>query len=410
MIQRETLLLYCQHSVGIGHLTRSLALAAAFAERYRVVFLNGGPIPAGLPVPAGVEIVDLPPLGTRDGHTLVSRDAATTVTDAQARRRAVVLATFAATAPAVVVIELFPFGRKKFAFELLPLLRAARAARAGRPLVVCSVRDILVNARPDQQRHDDRAAWLCRRYFDAVLIHSDPRLMRFDESFAPRRPPGVPMLYTGFVAPRRAATAAVSDRSGILVSAGGGSVGMPLMRCALDARRLLAPATTRPGMLRLVAGPFLPEEEWLELQHLAAAHGAVELLRQVPNLSREMRGAAVSVSQCGYNTALDIIESGVPALVVPYAAGREDEQTSRAGRMAALGLLRWLPAGSLTPASLAAAIDATLGFRPAPNALALDGAARSLELIERMKTRRGTGGFDAAPQTPWMETARCSAG
>ena len=37
-----TLLFYCQHSLGIGHLTRSFALAAALAQRFRVVFLNGG--------------------------------------------------------------------------------------------------------------------------------------------------------------------------------------------------------------------------------------------------------------------------------------------------------------------------------------------------------------------------------
>ena len=40
--RRPALLIYCQHSLGIGHLTRSFALAAALAERFRVVFLNGG--------------------------------------------------------------------------------------------------------------------------------------------------------------------------------------------------------------------------------------------------------------------------------------------------------------------------------------------------------------------------------
>ena len=40
----------------------------------------------------------------------------------------------------------------------------------------------------------------------------------------------------------------------------------------------------------------------------------------MPDLAAEMRAAAVSLSQCGYNTALDIIVAQVPALVVPYAA------------------------------------------------------------------------------------------
>ena len=72
---RPGLLLYCQHSVGIGHLMRSLLLASKLAGRFRVVLLNGGPVPPGLDIPKDIEIVDLPPLGMPDGHELVSRDA-----------------------------------------------------------------------------------------------------------------------------------------------------------------------------------------------------------------------------------------------------------------------------------------------------------------------------------------------
>src|SRR5881628_1732715 len=51
-------LFYCQHVLGMGHLVRSLALARALADRFRVVFLNVGPVPRGLPRPAGVEFED----------------------------------------------------------------------------------------------------------------------------------------------------------------------------------------------------------------------------------------------------------------------------------------------------------------------------------------------------------------
>ena len=51
---RPALLFYCQHSLGIGHLTRSFALATALAETFHVVFLNGGRLPPGLPVPRAI--------------------------------------------------------------------------------------------------------------------------------------------------------------------------------------------------------------------------------------------------------------------------------------------------------------------------------------------------------------------
>ena len=66
----------------------------------------------------------------------------------------------------------------------------------------------------------------------------------------------------------------------------------------------------------------------------------VELIRSLPTLKDEFDCAAVSVSQCGYNTAIELVASGVPAIVVPFALGREDEQRNRAHRLAARGILQ----------------------------------------------------------------------
>ncbi len=381
-LARPALLFYCQHSLGIGHLTRSFALAAALAQTFRVVFLNGGRLPPGLPVPQGIKVIDLPPLGMDDGHTLVSRDAAHDVAQAVARRRTLIEAAVQQHRPAVLLVELFPFGRKKFAGEILPMIRLARRQRGGPAKVVCSLRDILVDARPDQQQHDDRARWLCERYFDAVLVHADPALARLEDSFRPRRALRVPVHYTGYVVPARAPAAQAPRAAHLLVSAGGGSVGDALFRCVLQARALLR----QPPPLRLVAGPFLPEPQWLALQERVRGLDAVELLRQVPDMVAEMRAARASISQCGYNTALDILVSSVPALVVPYATVTENEQSERAARLAELGAMQHLDGGALDPARMAAAIEALLSFTPAAVSLGLDGAAESARQLNRLHT------------------------
>ena len=44
--------------------------------------------------------------------------------------------------------------------------------------------------------------------------------------------------------------------------------------------------------------------------------------------------AAASVSLCGYNTALDVLQSGVPAVLVPFDNGGEVEQSLRAEALA----------------------------------------------------------------------------
>jgi predicted glycosyltransferase len=401
-MSRPTVLFYCQHSLGLGHLVRSFALGEGLAQHMRVVLLNGGRLPRGVRTPAGVEIVSLPPLGMDTDGVLVSRDGRRSAARALELRRALILAAHAELRPDVVLIELFPFGRKKFAAELLPLLDAARASGA---LTVCSVRDILVRSKRDQAAHDERAVRLANQLFDAVLVHSDPRFARLEESFRPRTPLRVPVHHTGFVVPGgergRASTATPvrSPRPRVVVSAGGGLYGGELLHSAVEAHRLeLAEAGID---LRLIVGPFLPEAEWRALRIAARGRRGLELRRSTPDLHAELRTAAGSVSQCGYNTVLDVLRARVPALVVPFAAGREDEQTRRAVRLARLDAVRVLEAARADGATLAAEIRALVGYRPAPLHLDMDGARVSARIVADALRRTGRPA-DADPERRLM--------
>ena len=380
-----SLVFYCQHSLGIGHLTRSFALAASLREHFHVVFLNGGRLPPGIAAPEGIELIDLPPLGMDDGHTLVSRDAGRLdVAAAQLQRRELIERAIARTRPAVLLVELFPFGRKKFAGEILPMIRQVRRQSGMAAQVICSLRDILVDARPDQRHHDDRARFITDRYFDAVIVHADPVFARIEESFHPTRLMRTGVHYSGYVVPRRAAHTGTARGAHILVSAGGGIVGDALYRTVLAARALLK----APPRLRIIAGPFLPEPQWLALCERAGNVQGVEVLRHVGDMVAQMRQARASISQCGYNSALDIVGAGVPALVVPYETPSENEQRTRAERLAALGAIRMLPSADLNAVSMAQAIGELLDFQPRPAALDLNGADHTAQLLARWHDQR----------------------
>jgi len=183
-MSRHRLLFYCQHSVGLGHLVRSLNLAGGLAEDFDVTLLNGGLWPKNVAQPPSIDIVHLPALGLDADNALVSRDDRYTVEQAVEVRKSIIMDCFRETVPDVVLIELFPFGRKKFRGELMPLLEEARAAQPA-PFVACSLRDILVGKR-DQEAHDDRASRVTNEYFDAVLS------TRTSGSSASRRPSGRP--------------------------------------------------------------------------------------------------------------------------------------------------------------------------------------------------------------------------
>jgi predicted glycosyltransferase len=231
------------------------------------------------------------------------------------------------------------------------------------------------------------------RWFDIVLVHADHRLARLEDSFRPTKPLRTPVHDTGYVVPARDAAVHAPRGEHLLVSAGGGIVGGPLFDLVLQARTLMS----RPLPLRIVAGPFLPEPQWLALLRQVRGSSGVELVRQVPDMVAEMRRARASLSQCGYNTALDIVVSGVPALVVPYATATENEQQSRATRLHALGAMRCArtttldaraPTDELDARALASELEALLRFEPSATALDLNGASRSADLLRQLAVPR----------------------
>jgi predicted glycosyltransferase len=86
----------------------------------------------------------------------------------QQRRRDLLLDLLRSVRPAAVLVELFPFGRRKFHFELEPLLDAC-FEQDPRPAVLCSVRDVLV-VPYDGVSAQQWAADKTLTYFDAVLV------------------------------------------------------------------------------------------------------------------------------------------------------------------------------------------------------------------------------------------------
>ena len=380
MTNKPAILFYCQHSLEMGHLVRSFALADRLAERFRVMLLNGGRLPKGMIVPSRVQVVNLPPLGLDEAHQIVSHDKRISVERALVRRQKMIGICFENLRPAVVLIELFPFGRNKFAPEVLPLLKTARAKET-RAQVICSLRDILVHGRDNQQQYDDHATELANEFVDLVLVHSDPAFARFEESVQPSISLKVPVKYTGFVVPRTAPTSRANiKQKRIVVSAGGGIVGESLLRMAIEAHSQFE---DDPQVeMKVIAGPFLPEDSWQALQSLAREKKRMRLVRYVTDLCSELSGAAVSISQAGYNTCLDVLRARVPALLVPFARNGDDEQRKRASRLAELGAARVLAETDHTPERLAAEIRVLMNSKSVSPELDLNGAQTSLQLIE----------------------------
>ncbi|MEW6218313.1 MAG: glycosyltransferase [Thermodesulfobacteriota bacterium] len=373
---------YCQHVLGMGHLFRSLAIDEALAGEHVLLVTGGAAVPVRLP--AHVREIRLPALMMDAAFTgFQAQDAP--VEAIWRQRQEALLALCAAEAPDLFLVELYPFGRKAFRRELDPVLAGIRDGRLPACRVVSSLRDVLVEKK-DTAGYEERVVSTLNRFFDAVLVHADPAVLSLAETFGSLGAIRPPVRYTGFVAPRPGAGAfgRVRQELGlaagdilVVASGGGGAVAGPLLRAVAAAWPLLQ----RPGLLLVLSGPFLPEADLAALQ--AQAGPGLRVERFSDQFLDLLAAADLSVSMAGYNTTMNILATGVPALVWPFDQNRE--QRLRAERLGARTGLGILEDEDLEPAPLARRMAQALGRRAAaPPAVDLDGAARTASLLRQL--------------------------
>ena len=326
---KPRVLFYVQHLLGIGHVMRACRIAKALRDAFEVRLVVGGELPSGI-VPDGVALTMLPAVraGPQGFGSLVHPDGSPFDEHDRASRRDLLLRCFDEVSPDIVLIEAFPFGRRQMRFELLPLLEHAAAA-SHRPLIACSVRDILQDTRPDRQ---DETAALVRRCFDLVLVHGDELLVRLEDSYPAAHRFADRIAYTGMVGPEPVRAGGIEPDEGFRRRGlrSGGAVGSRLVETALAARPL---ERAGPGTMARPSRVRTPTRASAKV----SSDPDVAVRSFVSDLPARLARAKISVSQAGYNTVADLVTAGCRAVLVPFASGGETEQTRRASLFTARG-------------------------------------------------------------------------
>ncbi|MBE9068387.1 glycosyl transferase [Leptolyngbya cf. ectocarpi LEGE 11479] len=367
----KTLLFYCQHILGIGHLIRSMAIVRGLSPDFQVYFVNGGEVIQDFPIPEGIEVINLPAIKTDSNFRELQVPAGFTDIDAAlAYRRELLLEVCDRIRPTAVMVELFPFGRRRFSTELIPLLERAKDYGAK---TICSLRDIVVT-KQDQARHEVKVCKLMNRHFDQLLIHGDPDFVPLENSFSRVQDLTCDVYYTGYVVPdmdRQFAPRTEADPPTILVSVGGGRFGHELLTCVADASQFLADQI--PHHIQMFTGPFAPDDIFGRLSAIAALRPNLTVQRYTPDLLSYMAKADLSISMAGYNTTLNVLQTGVPAMQLPFTGNDDQEQRLRSTRLEELGIVKVIAPNMLEPTLLAREIIKALEHRPTRNHFCLRG-------------------------------------
>jgi predicted glycosyltransferase len=347
--------LFSNEMLGLGHLRRSLVLAEAIVatgEGSTALVVTGSPAAGVLRAAPGVDLVKVPtaPVTAESSWGATDRRApglAAEPAEVVALRSRLAAAVVDELRPDVVLVDFRPLGRMRDLVVALELVR-----RRGGCTVAFGTWEV-----DDVGRHPE--GWSpevvedAARLYDLAFIYGPhpPDDLRV----ATLRAAGVPIHVTDRVAVAPAASGPSDLEDGyLLVTAGGGVDGFPLLDAVLRAIR----TTPIRVPTLLVTGPLMPEPEAAELRERAEGLDA-RVIVQRSDMDRLLAGARASISMAGYNTTAEVLASGTPALLVPRAVPVV-EQLNRARILADEGRVAMLHPDDLDPAAVRPAIDELL--------------------------------------------------
>jgi len=345
---------YSHDTMGLGHVRRNLAIARSLLAAHggTALLVTGTREATAFPLPPGCECLSLPSLMKDDDGCYRSRSLDVSLDEIIAVRGGAIRAALASYAPDVLVVDKAPRGVHG---ELAPALELLR--RRGTTHCVLGLRDVLDDpATVDREWcAEDNGAFVDRHY-DAIWVYGDPNVCDPIRTHAALGRLRAPVTYTGYLCPERAVrpTRAHADHAiHALCLVGGGQDGAALARAFARCRFADGDSGT------IVAGPFMPESECLEVESRAAGPEGPRVSRFVADPAPLIERATHVVAMGGYNTVCELLCSESRTLVVPRVVPRR-EQAIRAERLQALGLLDVLPLERLS----AHAIDAWLRDDP----------------------------------------------
>ena len=381
--------LYSHDSVGLGHLRRNLAIAKEISANYpraSVLIVTGSPCATQFKLPANTDLIKIPSISKDEQGRYVARSFSGSLDNAIKFRSDMILEAFRSFEPTLIIMDHQLIGLKGEALRML------REAKDKGVLTIYGSRDIKDSPEVVKSNWDNvDCRWALNEGYDRICVYGMPDVFDPRVAYAPLLDEVKQLDFTGYLVPpyTKPVKPSISGvRKKVLVTFGGGSDGIERAQTYLQALALAPVAWDS----HIITGPLMNGDMKRSIREMAKKIqpiGSIKTQRFHRNIPALLRKANAVVSMAGYNSCAEILQSGVPAVLLPRSFPRQ-EQLIRANLMAKRGWVTVLPEAEPDPHNLLKAVETALASpRQKQSTADLNGLGRLCEIIHELLLSAG---------------------
>ena len=346
------ILMYSHDTYGLGHIRRTMAIAAhLLGPRINILILTGSPIAGRFSFPEQIDFVRIPGMIKKTSEEYLPLSIKINARHALDIRKNIITATAKTFQPQLFIVDKEPLGLRK---EVLPTLKWLQRSRPDTRAIL-GLRDIMDDAAAVKKDWHEKGVYkILESLYAEIWVYGNQEfynpIVEYDiaESISQK------IHFTGYIPrkiPGKEAVRNMRKELGvqegeklIVVTTGGGGDGYTVMR------NYVAMLESTPGGLPfksvLITGPFMPKNKRRKIFKRTRKLG-VRTYHFYRQMEKIFAAADLVVTMGGYNTLCEILSQGTPSLVIPREKPRK-EQMIRAQAFKRHNLVDYIPWGEFT--------------------------------------------------------------
>jgi predicted glycosyltransferase len=360
-------MMYSHDTYGLGHIRRTMAIAAhLLGPRVNILILTGSPIAGRFSFPEQIDFVRIPGMIKKTNDEYLPLSIKINARHALDIRKNIITATAKTFQPQLFIVDKEPLGLRK---EVLPTLKWLQRSRPDTRAIL-GLRDIMDDAATVKKDWQEKGVYeILQNLYAEIWVYGNREFYNPIEEYDITEPISQKMYFTGYIPRKIPGPEAVRnirkelgvkpDEKLVVVTTGGGGDGYVVMRTYVS--MLESAAKPLPFKSVLITGPFMPKNKRRKIFKRARKQGVrgYHFYRQMEKI---FAAADLVVCMGGYNTLCEILSQGTPSLVIPRETPRK-EQLIRAQAFKRHNLVDYIPWAKLEPTILQQKI---LSFLEAP--------------------------------------------